>query len=507
MFKFGQNRSTTTPQPDENGEENGEPFGKRYKSQEYQSVLLQTNLQDSSTRAVSQPLPLSAEEERLRKEIARRSGMVGDLEREMNDVLGLSPIKSHPDPMPKDGEFTPPSNQPVQPEPSSQRETGKRQPAQKQKTPPAPSKDTVEPVQNGTGKRQRGQKPSFVLFPKSTGTVAQDSNLSAGHPLSKEKSLPGLPPNKSFDDLAPDSKRAESSSTALPPGTPPTSSVLSIRPVIDTEPSTPPRTPPKDEALEDEAPPTPPKDLAFLKTSAAKTSSAVRQPSVSTLGFEDRQANNHLEDDDNTPPSPEQPLSPERSDFVYDKPLPAVAASSTSLPFTGEVQPSADPFAAQRPTTSTDVLDSKRRSVSGFPVSAPSMQSPLRNEVRYSPATRSSMLSLGSWGRHSNNSKEARPPTPANDLSARIEAASPAPNGESKMDKLKSFGKRRRASVGDIWSEIQGGIQGGLQGLQEKINQHGSPEREEKEKEKGRPRRLSFGKLSVRDPFRHSFTS
>jgi hypothetical protein len=81
----------------------------------------------------------------------------------------------------------------------------------------------------------------------------------------------------------------------------------------------------------------------------------------------------------------------------------------------------------------------------------------LRNEVRYSPGTRSSMLSFGSFGRQS---KGTRPVTPASGLSQVSQPGSPAGNEESTFGKLKNFGRRRRASVGDLLSGIQ------LQGAQ-----------------------------------------
>ncbi|KAJ5219956.1 hypothetical protein N7468_009160 [Penicillium chermesinum] len=118
------------------------------------------------------------------------------------------------------------------------------------------------------------------------------------------------------------------------------------------------------------------------------------------------------------------------------------------------------------------------------------MQSPLRNEVRYSPATRSSMRSFGSFGRQSTNSKGIRPSTPANDLSMpHVDAVSTKSTSDTTKDKLKGFGKRRRPSVGNILT----GIQGGLQGLQEKIQQPLSAQSKEKKGQKKRSFSIGVG--------------
>ncbi|KAJ5918388.1 hypothetical protein N7454_010763 [Penicillium verhagenii] len=259
-------------------------------------------------------------------------------------------------------------------------------------------------------------------------------------------------------------------------------SIPTIRPVIDTEPATPPRTPPEPLSPTDTPSSIPAKDLA------PPQEGHTRQRSVSTLGADERDTSDQGDD---TPPSPLQPLSPEEENPMYGKTRPRAKTSSSSLPSAEDQSPVADFRFPQRPATSAEVLDAKRKSISGLPPSAPNFQSPLRNEVRYSPATRSSMLSFGSWGRQSNNGRGTRPTTPANELSSRVETVSSAQNPESKMDKLKSFGKRRRASVGDLLS----GIQGGLRGFQEKINQ---PELQEKqEKENKHQRKRSFSKLST----------
>ncbi|KAJ5288614.1 hypothetical protein N7478_001644 [Penicillium angulare] len=465
VFKFGQNKNASSAQTNANGERNNEPSGKRLKSTGSMDISrLQINSEDTSNRAVSQPLPMFSDQERLRKESARKSGIVGDLEQEMIAALGLSPVKAQPDP-PAQAGLALPSNEFAERSPD---QTG----------PPPPSKDEAVPI------------------------PTKDS--SDNHRLSKEKSLPVLP----TQDFGGSSSLEPAGAEIHKPATETTQTAFrSIRPVVEVEPSSPPRTPPKETALEDAPPPTPPKDPAHLKAvKSGKSGHAARQPSVSTLGIEDRKITDEADEEfNNTPPSPIQPPSPEapkpepepepepdpkpEPKPVYGKQLPEAQTSTSSLPSAEEITTGFEHIFPPRPATSAQVLDAKRQSISGLPPSTPNFQSPLRNEVRYSPATRSSMLSFGSWGRQSNNSKGTRPPTPANDLSMRVESNSSAQNGESKMEKLKGFGRRRRASVGDLLT----GIQGGFQGLQEKIHQ---PEPQEKEKEKGHQRKRTFNRIS-----------
>jgi hypothetical protein len=97
------------------------------------------------------------------------------------------------------------------------------------------------------------------------------------------------------------------------------------------------------------------------------------------------------------------------------------------------------------------------------------------------------MLSFGSYGRQSNNSKGTRPNTPANEVSQHPEP------GESKIDKLKNFGRRRRVSVGNALSGLQDGLSKELQGLQTR-----STENESQQKESGQKKR-AFKRISVCD--------
>jgi hypothetical protein len=197
---------------------------------------------------------------------------------------------------------------------------------------------------------------------------------------------------------------------------------------------------------------------------------ALRQPSVSTLGPDEEFGRRISEDDgfDRDPPSPLQPpqseIEPELGHLhKVERPVNGNSTTPTADfdPSTGDVDRSSIPFDPSEPTTSAEILDSKRKSISGLPPSVPGVQSPLRNEVRYSPGTRSSMLSFGSFGRQSANTKGTRPVTPASGLSQISQMESRAEDEESTLGKLKNFGRRRRASVGDLLSGIQvQGIQG-----------------------------------------------
>lgn len=244
-----------------------------------------------------------------------------------------------------------------------------------------------------------------------------------------------------------------------------------IRPVSQEEIK--PSTPPKDLPPRNPPPEVPPKDLPpkdlpqrdnplknLLDQDSKplpQSSHSQRQPSVSTLDADERMVSRPAEGEVESPPSPIQLPTKEAEPPVYVKSLPLAAASGTSLPSVEENTAGFTPMDPRR-QTSAQILDSKRRSISGMP----DVQSPLRNEVRYSPGTRSSMMSWSSFGRRSTNT---RPGTPANGLSHG--ALGMRSNGNSKMEKLKDFGKRRRASVGDILSGIQENIQGGLQGIPE----------------------------------------
>jgi hypothetical protein len=100
------------------------------------------------------------------------------------------------------------------------------------------------------------------------------------------------------------------------------------------------------------------------------------------------------------------------------------------------------------------------------------------------------MLSFGSFGRQSNNSKGTRPNTPANEMSQQ------AASGNSKMEKLKNFGRRRRASVGNALSGFQEGVSKESQGLQAR-----SAQNEPQQKDGGQKKR-ALSRISVCDVWR-----
>lgn len=314
---------------------------------------------------------------------------------------------------------------------------------------------------------EREMNAALGLSPTEPRPQHQTNDKAASNdPPVTEKSLP-LPPGRPSDGPVP----APSSSLDLKTSETTTST---IRPVSREEVK--PSTPPKDLPPRNPPPEVPPKDLPSkdlpprdnsLKPLSnqdlkplPQLSHSQRQPSVSTLGADERMASRPAEGEVETPPSPIQLPTKEAENPVYVKSLPLAAASGTSLPSVEENVAGFTPMSPRR-QSSAQLLDSKRRSLSGMP----GVQSPLRNEVRYSPGTRSSMMSWSSFGRRSTNSKSTRPGTPANELSNG--AAGMGSNGDSKMDKLKNFGKRRRASMGGILSGMQENIQGGLQGIPE----------------------------------------
>ncbi|KAJ5624331.1 hypothetical protein N7510_000640 [Penicillium lagena] len=213
-----------------------------------------------------------------------------------------------------------------------------------------------------------------------------------------------------------------------------------------------PSLPPKDQ------PPTPSKDQPIpppkdYMTVPQPMNKAQSHKSISSIGTDDQSTNRPPGSSElyDSPPSPLQ----ETPDQAYGEPAPQASVSRTSLPSAEEVVSDYKPvYPPAPPPTSSEVLGYKRQSISGALETTPGVQSPLRNEVRYSPGTRSSMMS---FGRQSGTSKGTRPATPAKDISQAAGAGSSGQDEDSALDKLKKFGKRRRASVGDIFSGLQGG--------------------------------------------------
>jgi hypothetical protein len=349
----------------------------------------------SSTETANTVLMSSNAEKRKSGGFIGKSDFPNDFEQEMIAALGLSPTK------------------------------------------PGPDESSAKHVE-----QSKDEPDNDTLATQGTGADKQ---------LPRDKSLPVLPSQSSNGLVSEADAKSQPSMDSFRPMTP------SIRPVFDEDikPATPPKDlPPKDLPPKD----IPPKDASAREASLVpQLGQGQRQPSVSTLGADEKHASNSAEGEVETPPSPIQETTNDAEDPVYGKPLPQAKISDPSLPH-DEDNVGFAPI--PRPPSSAEILESKRRSISGLPPSAPGVQSPLRNEVRYSPGTRSSMLSFGSFGR-------SRPATPANELSSRADSGSPAPNGDSKMDKLKSFGRRRRASVGGLLTGLQDNIQGSIQGLPE----------------------------------------
>ncbi|KAG0153991.1 hypothetical protein PDIDSM_1370 [Penicillium digitatum] len=183
--------------------------------------------------------------------------------------------------------------------------------------------------------------------------------------------------------------------------------------------------------------------------------------SVSSLGVYEQRGNISNEEIDRDPPSPLQETKNELKPEPWDGPKVGHSlndASSDSQSSAQVKRRSFIPFYSSglsKLTSSADVLKSEKKLTNGLPPSAPDFHSPLRNEVRYIPETRSSVLGFESFGKQSANGKETGLSTPANVLPQPSESGSPAKNGSSTIGKLKEFRRQRHASVGDLLSGVQ----------------------------------------------------
>ncbi|OQE38530.1 hypothetical protein PENCOP_c008G00716 [Penicillium coprophilum] len=333
-------------------------------------------------------------------EVPGKSAFAGDLEQEMIAALGLSPTDPHP-----------------------QRSTSTPMALNAFGQAPDRKRQFTEPLPQG----------------KSTTSNQSDTEAPAVKLPNSENSLPFIP-DEPFHVSFP----VTNGQRHRPSKSTPEIIIPSIRPVFDEMPK-PPSSPP----------PPPPKDH---DNGLAPREDHRRHPSVSTLGADERAGSTSDDELDRHPPSPMQETANEVAPEPWDKREAEHSVDgdyADSVPSVQENRKSFIPFYPSRPISSAEVLESKRKSISGLPPSAPDVHSPLRNEVRYSPGTRSSMLSFGSFGKQSANGKGTRPSTPANDLSQPSEPGTSAENGESAIGKLKNFGRRRRASVGDLLSGIQ----------------------------------------------------
>lgn len=387
----------------------------------------------------------------------------------MNAALGLSPTETRA----RQAQQTA-SDEPVR----SSRPVPLSEPAQAVPEPTEVPKKTAD-IRSPT------REESFLSADDAEANIYLAS-LPLGDVQDSQKDLP-TPPGEHTDDFAsseaanmPSRSGKEASHTTIP----------SIRAV--SEEDTKPPTPPKDLLVKEpesaDLPPVPMKDLvpeagnplqepehdeSRNQLAPPQNGHTPRQPSVSTLGEEECQTTARYSEKESSPPSPIQAAvrdfdDPLPEESIYGQAIPPAQISRASIPPAELAFPGFTPHPAISPS-SQEILESKRRSISGLPPSAPGVQSPLRNEVRYSPGTRSSMMSFGSFGRPStNHSRGTRPNTPGNDLSQQTHSGSATQNGDSKMDKLKSFGRRRRASVGNILTGIQVDLQGALQNDQDK---------------------------------------
>ncbi|KAJ5111008.1 hypothetical protein N7532_001543 [Penicillium argentinense] len=444
VFKFGREDKSSTKDPAsiEDSQVGTERWGKRPKSNGTLDLFRWQN---------------ENEENNSKGGGAGDSDLVSNFEQEMNTALGLSPTETRAQ------QTQPAIVEPAQPAQWTPRDVDSSRAANDTKGLQPPSRD------ESAVSSDEAEANTYL------------TSLPLGEFPDPEKDLP-LPPSERTDDSAssdaadlPSRSGVEVSHTTIP----------SIRAVPqedqeDLKPQTPPKDlQPKGNESKD-LPLVPPKDdlpenpLGSQGTQGPSKSPqhALRLPSVSTLGEKEKAEMHSSEEQVNTPPSPVQAATDDKHDpepeaAVYGKAIAPASVSRTSLPHDESGFTGLDPLPLRAPS-SQEILEFKRRSISGLPPSAPGVQSPLRNEVRYSPGTRSSMMSFGSFGRRSTgNSKGTRPNTPGNDLAQQSSSGS-AQNGESKMDKLKEFGRRRRASVGYLLTGIQGELQGGIQGLQEK---------------------------------------
>ncbi|KAJ5555011.1 hypothetical protein N7535_007453 [Penicillium sp. DV-2018c] len=219
--------------------------------------------------------------------------------------------------------------------------------------------------------------------------------------------------------------------------------------------------------VEDSKPPPPPPKDNYHEL--APEGAHERQHSISTLGPDEQTGGPSEAEDNSDSPSPLQETKEEvppkieckdKHDHLNNGNFAQTGNTSrASLPAVHKKRKSFMPFYPSEPTKPTETPESRRKSINGLPSYIPDVQSPLRNDVRHSPGTtRSRMLSFGSFGKHGANNKDPGPVAAANGPSQALEnghgPSEQAQNEESAIEKLKSFGRRRRSSVGDLLSSI-----------------------------------------------------
>lgn len=454
------------------GSADDERAGKRFKSNRPVDYLRSTdkvNGKSSDQTAKKHPSP-SDVDRRKSGGFTGRSEFASDFEQEMNAALGLSPTEPRPQQASK---FEPRLS------PNSTVALPQHQPKNQ------PKDDLKEDTSICATCAPVSEGPSEKSFP---GNASKASALSTASDLNEalqlsipapEAMIPSIRPMSEYGEaILPQKERL---SVDLPAQDLPVKEILPEVPPKDVSPpkEDPPSLPPKD---------LPPREIPSRDPFPPESRSTPRQPSVSTLVIDEHNSSHPSEGEVDTPPSPlQQPVKlagDDRSEtHVYNQPDSRSQVSEITLPSLHDVAPGFRSAYTPRPPSSAEILESKRRSISGLPPSIPGVQSPLRNEVRYSPGTRSSMLSFGSFGRQSN--KSTRSNTPANEMSER------AASGDSKMVKLKNFGKRRRASMGNALSGLGEGFSKELQGLQTRGAQDDSHQKE------GGQKKRAFSRISV----------
>lgn len=466
------------------GSADDERAGKRFKSNAPVDYLRATdnfNGNTSEQTAKKHSSPLDADRHKSGG-FTGRSEVASDFEQEMISALGLSPTEPRPQQAPTfEPRLNPSATVALQSDGPQHQRQGNLKEVPKDLLKEGTSLcATCIPASEGPSEKSLPDNASQAS------TLPTVSNLNEPLRLSIPAFEPMIPSIRPVsEDVEPIFSKEDPLPVDLPTQDLPVKESLPEVPPKDVSPpkEDPPSLPPKED---------PPRDIPFRGLVPSESRFTPRQPSVSTLGIDEHNISPPPEGEVDTPPSPlQQPVKLAGDDMsethVYNQPGSKAQVSEITLPSLHDVAPGFGSAYPPRPPSSAEILESKRRSISGLPPSTPGVQSPLRNEVRYSPGTRSSMLSFGSFGRQSNNSKGTRPNTPANEMSEH------ATSGDSKMDKLKNFGRRRRASMGNALSGLGEGFSKELQGLQTRGAQNESQQKE------GGQKKRAFSRISVCD--------
>ncbi|CEJ56987.1 hypothetical protein PMG11_05697 [Penicillium brasilianum] len=465
--------TTMDPASSLEGSVDDECAGKRLKSNG--SVDLMRSVDKVDRNLPSQTTKTSGFDRDRSGGLPRQAEFSFDFEQEMNAALGLSPAE----PRPQQASTFEPRLSPSATV-ATHSDSPQRQPEDVLKKNTSRSA-TWDPTGGEPNEK------SLPDLPSQSSTLSPVSNMG-------DASLPGIPASEATVPLTRPVAEEEGNRISSPKRRLSIGHSSQDVPVKDILPDVPPR---DVSNTNEDAPSLPPKDLSprddpLKGLLSLESGFTPRQPSVSTLGIDEHQVSHSPEEEVEAPPSPlQQPINPmteagddESERHVSNQVDSRARTSVFTLPSLDDVASGFGSAYPSRPPSSAEILESKRRSISGLPPTTPGVQSPLRNEVRYSPGTRSSMLSFGSFGRQSNNSKGTRPNTPANEMSQQ------AVSGDSKMDKLKNFGRRRRASVGNALSGFQEGVSKEFQSLQAR-----SAQTEPQQKDGGQKKR-PFSRIS-----------